>query len=153
MRWLLVSWLLTLCLAGAAGAVEKIDPDPKAVELITKFLEALSLPDEAARLKAVMPLLHVSMYSNDKKDLAPNVKQFSYKKACAGVVFYAIPAEITEVHKGNVQTISVGDTAERGRIDKYFVAKKAGQQGRPAPLHVFWPESGGAPVLVNIGSL
>lgn len=149
MKW----FLLFLLLAGSVQAVEKISPDPKAVELCTKFLQALLLEDETARLQAVMPLLHPSMYSNDKKGLAPNVRDFSYKKACGGVKFYAIPAEITEVHQGKVQTISVGETAERGRIDKYFVAKAAGQNGMPAPLHVFWPENGGPPVLVNIGSL
>ncbi len=150
MRWLL---LLLLVLAGSASAVEKISPDPKAVELCTRFLQALSLEDETARLQAVMPLLHKSMYSNDKKGLAPNVRDFSYKKAVMNVKFYAIPAEITEVHQGKVVTVSVGETAERGRIDKYFVAKKEGQTGMPAPLHVLWPESGGPPVLVNIGSL
>ena len=33
------------------------------------------------------------------------------------------------------------------------IGKKEGAAGRPAPLHVFWPEGGGAPMLINIGSL
>jgi hypothetical protein len=45
------------------------------------------------------------------------------------------------------------ETAERGRIDKYFIAKRRGIAGVPAPLHIFWPETGGKPKLINIGSL
>ena len=153
MKTVLTCLLVLMALVSAAPAVEKIDPDPKAVALINDFLKALAIPDEAERLKAVMPLLNKSMYSNDGRDLDPQVKQFSYKKASGAVNLYAFPAVITEVHKGNVQQIGFKQTAQQGRIDKYFVAKKEGVQGRPAPLHVFWPADGGAPTLVNIGSL
>jgi len=52
-----------------------------------------------------------------------------------------------------VTQVGFRETAESGRTDKYFVTKKAGVPGLPAPLHVFWPSDGGAPKLINIGSL
>ena len=145
--------LLLAVLAPVVFAIEKIDPDPKGVQLCENFLKACLIEDPKARLEAVIPLLHKSMLSKDGKDLDRNVKEFSYAKACGGAKFYAIPVEIYEVHKGNVTTVGFKETAERGRSDKYFVSKKAGQPGRPAPLHVFWPEGGGEPKLINIGSL
>jgi hypothetical protein len=148
--------LLVLLLAAwtpMALAIEKIEADAKGVQLCELFLKACQIEDPKARLEAVVPLMHKSMLSKDGKDLDRNVKEFSYAKACGGAKFYAIPVEIYEVHKGNVTTIGFKETAERGRTDKYFVAKKAGQAGRPAPLHVFWPEDGGPPKLVNVGSL
>ena len=85
--------------------------------------------------------------------MTASVRNYSFKKACDGVQFYQVPVKITEVHKGRVITLGFKKTAERGRIDKYFIAKRKGVDGLPAPLHVFWPEGGGKPTLVNIGSL
>ena len=146
-----LGWVMLL--GRASHAVERIAPDPRGVELVNSFLKALSVQDEQVRLQAVLPLMHRSCLTPDGRDLDRNVKEFSYRKACGGVGCYEIPAVVTEVHKGNITTIGFRETAETGRTDKYFVAKKAGVAGRPAPLHVFFPASGGAPTLVNIGSL
>ncbi len=156
MRVTLTSLLLALvCLLGAgpAQAIEKIQPDAKAVTLITAFLKALQTPDEAARVKAVLPLLHKSMKTDDGQDLPGTVKRYSFKKASDNVKFYKVPAQIFEVHKGRTVTVGFKATAETGRTDKYFVQKNDGVAGRPAPLHVFFPADGGAPTLINIGSL
>lgn len=142
-----------VALCGRVLAVEKIDPDPKGVKLCTDFLAAVSIEDEAKRLEAVIPLLHKSLLTDDGKDLKPDVKRFSYGKACTNAKFYKQPAEVTDAHKGTESKVGFGKTAEKGRADKYFVAKKDGVAGRPAPLHVFWPSDGGAPKLINIGSL
>ena len=151
--WLAAAAAAVTGVSGAVAAIEKIEPDAKGVKLCSEFLAAISHKQEADRLKAVAPLLHKSMLTPDGKDLDRNTKEFSYKKACQNAQFYAQPAEIFEVHKGNVVTVGFRETAERGRTDKYFVKKKEGAAGRPAPLHVFWPENGGEPRLVNIGSL
>lgn len=66
---------------------------------------------------------------------------------------YKVPVEITRVAPGNERTIGFRDTAERGRVDRYFVAKRRGVSGLPAPLHVFFPADGGAPSVVDMGSL
>lgn len=151
-RCLLCVLLGALSLKAFAG-IEKIEPDPKGVKLCSDFLAALSRQDEKERLQAVLPLMHKSMLTADGKDLDPNVKRYSYRKACGNVKFHEQPAKVTEVHKGREQTVGFQKTAEKGRVDKYFVAKKSGVAGLPAPLHVFWPNDGGDPKLVNIGSL
>ncbi|MDQ7823452.1 MAG: hypothetical protein RDV48_11700 [Candidatus Eremiobacteraeota bacterium] len=147
---------LVLLLAASslnASAVEKIRPDQRAVELIDRLLAALSIQDPDERLRAVIPLVHRSMLTEDGKDLDRDTKDFSYKKACQNVGFYRYPADIKEVHKGNVYTIGWKETAEKGRTDRYFIRKKPGASGVPAPLSVFLPENGGPPKIVDMGSL
>lgn len=148
--------ILSLYLLNAfvtVGAIEKISPDPRGTELVNKLLNALSIEDPAERLKAVIPLVHKSLLTSDGSDLSRDIKDFSYKKAYNNVKFYQIPASIREVHKGRVMTIGFRETAEKGRTDKYFINKKPGTTGLPAPIHVFFPEDGGAPSIVNMGSL
>lgn len=147
-----VSLLLLAALAAIPSGygVDKVDPDPRAVKLINAFMEALKSADADARLAAVIPLVHKSLLSNDGRDLAPNIKQFSYRKAVQSASLYPVPVVISEVHRGNVLTIGFQATAERGRNDKYFVGKSS---GRPAPIHVFFPEGGGELKITNFGSL
>ena len=153
-RW--IGYLCALCLTlgtlGQAFAIEKIEADQRAVKLINRFMQTLQMKDHTARDTTVVKLLHKSML-NKNGEMTPSLKNYSFKKACDGVKFYQVPVKITEVHKGRVLTIGFRETAERGRVDKYFVAKRKGIAGLPAPLHVFWPEGGGQPTLVNIGSL
>lgn len=155
-HWFILILILSLYLLNAfihVAAIEKISPDPKGTELVNNLLKALSIEDPEERLKAVIPLVHKSLLTSDGQDLSRDTKDFSYKKAYNNVKFYQIPVSIYQVHKGNVMTIGFQETAERGRIDKYFVNKKPGVNGRPAPIHVFWPDGGGAPSVVNMGSL
>ena len=136
-----------------AQAIETIDPDPAAVNLCSQLLESLQIGDYDARIKAVLPLVHASLRNRQGTDLDRNVKEFSFKKASGAAKLYGPPAQVTEVHKGRESTIGFRETAERGRTDKYFVAKLDPANGRPAPLHVFWPSNGGKPSIVNMGSL
>lgn len=136
-----------------AQAIEKIDPDPVAVNLCSQLLESLQLGDHDATIKAVLPLVHPSLRNRQGTDLDRNVKEFSFKKASAAAKLYGPPAQVSEVHKGRESTIGFRETAERGRTDKYFLAKIDPANGRPAPLHVFWPANGGKPSIVNMGSL
>lgn len=145
--------LLVLAVFRPVFAIEKISPDPRGVELVNKLLQALSIEDPEQRLKAVIPLVHKSLLNKDGTDLDINVKPFSYKKAWQNVKFYCIPVKITEVHKGREMTIGYGPTAEKGRNDKYFVGKKPGVNGMPAPIAVFWPSDGGGPKITGMGSL
>ncbi len=134
-------------------AIEKIAPDPAAVKLVGEFMSALTITDESERLQTILPMVHDSLKTKDKKDLFSSVKQFSYKRAVDMVKLYKNPVEIGEVHKGNSMTIGFKETAEKGRRDKYFVKKKDGINGLPAPIHVFIPEGGGAPKIYDFGSL
>jgi hypothetical protein len=137
-------------LGAAASAVTKVAPVPRGVKVVNALIEALKIPDPAARMAAVIPLVHVSLLTNDRSALAPNIAQFSYRKAVASIGLYPVPVRITEVHQGNVTTIGFQSTAQRGRTDKYFVAKS---EGRPAPVAVFFPDDGSEPKIVNFGSL
>lgn len=134
-------------------AIEKIEPDPAAAKLVGEFMTALTIADEAERLQAILPMVHDSLKTKDKKDLFSSVKQFSYKRAVDMIKLYKNPAELGEIHKGNSMTIGFKETAEKGRRDKYFVKKKDGINGLPAPIHVFIPEGGGAPKIYDFGSL
>jgi len=136
-----------------ARAWENIDPDPEAVQLINDFLGALSIEDDTERLQAVIPLVHKSLLTRDGDDLDRDTKEFSYKKAYSNVKFYSQPADITEVRKGTPTTVGWEETAEAGRVDKYFIDKKDGVDGMPAPIEVFWPEDGGPPKIYYMGSL
>jgi hypothetical protein len=134
-------------------AIEKIEPDPAAAKLVGEFMNALTIADEAERLQAILPIVHDSLKTKDKKDLFSSVKQFSYKRAVNMIKLYKNPVELGDVHKGSVSTIGFKETAETGRRDKYFVKKKEGINGLPAPIHVFIPEGGGAPKIYDFGSL
>ncbi|MBP7283942.1 MAG: hypothetical protein KBA66_20320 [Leptospiraceae bacterium] len=61
--------------------------------------------------------------------------------------------ELGDVHKGTFSTVGFKETAEKGRRDKYFIKKKEGLNGMPAPIHVFIPENGGAPKIYDFGGL
>jgi hypothetical protein len=142
-----------LFLVSPARSIEKIKPDGQAVKLVNRLLKALSIEDYDQRVKAVLPLVHKSLKTSDGRGLDGNIERFSFKKAYQNVKFYRIPISIYEVHKGRPVTIGFRETAERGRKDKYFVNKKDGVAGRPAPITVFWPEKGGKPTIVGMGSL
>ena len=147
-----IALMLTFGALSQAWSIEKIKADKQAVELINNFMKALQITDSEKREAAALKFLHKSMLTNDGK-MSNSLRNYSFKKACDGVKFYDVPVKITEVHKGKTSTVGFKETAERGRTDKYFVGKKEGAAGRPAPLHVFWPEGGGKPMIINIGSL
>ena len=134
-----------------ASAEEGINS--QAVAMLNQFIKALMLDDSQERLRAVLPFVHKSMLSPDGNDLDRTVKEFSYKRAVQNVKFYQVPVKITRVAMGNVRTIGFKSTAERGRVDRYFVAKRSGVAGLPAPIHIFFPENGGVPKIINMGSL
>jgi len=137
----------------AQAGIVKIDPDAKAVEVINQTLTALETPNETTRIQMLEKLLHKSMLGPGGKGLDPSVQRFSYKKAVQNAQFYKNPVEIYEVHQGNVSTVGFKTTAEKGRRDKYFIQKKEGVAGRPAPVHIFWPDNGSAPKVLDFGSL
>jgi CBS-domain-containing membrane protein len=134
------------------SALEKTAADERGIKLLNELLNALSITDDEARLKAVVPLVHKSLLTPDGKDLDNDVKPFSYKKACQNVGFYKNPVKVKYVLKGNTMTVGFQETAENGRADRYFIEKKDGVPGMPAPIHIFWPTSGGEPKIINMGS-
>ncbi len=130
-------------------------PQPIAVELINQFFASLQIPDPKQREAALVPLVHRSLLYNGKAgpELGRNVKEFALKRALREFHLYAHPVQVKEVHCGSRIAIGTRETGERGRVDKYFIAKRPGVEGLPAPIDVFFPESGGAPKLSGFGSL
>ena len=145
--------IIAVALAGQAVAIEKVSPDPRGLKVVNQLLDALAKEDPAERLAAVIPLVQASLLNNAGDDLEQGVKRYSYKKAWQNVKFYKRPASIYEVHRGRNVTVGYGKTAQRGRVDKYFVNKRAGIAGRPAPIAVFFPADGGEPRIYGMGSL
>lgn len=134
-------------------AVNKIAPDTRAVNLINAFLAAITQSDSESRKAAAIPHLHATLLTPDGESIDPITERYDFSKAVASIHFYAVPAVITEVHEGEPRTVGFGDQAEPGRVDKYFLDKRDGVAGEPAPLGVFWPADGGAPSLLHIGKL
>ena len=129
------------------------DADSAAVELLNQFMTALSIKDDSERLAAVLPCVHKSLLNNEGTDLMQTVKEYSYKKAVTNVALYQVPVRVTRVAKGGNSAVGYGKTAEEGRSDRYFVAKRDGVAGLPAPIHIFFPKDGTKPKIVNMGSL
>jgi hypothetical protein len=153
---------LSLALATAAivgttttpAVAQEAAPDPKAVEKIDQFLKiCVETPtlEEAAKKVVAANLVHVSMLDkNDKTKLNADKMRFSFKKAYENAKFYE--TKITRIQKTSVTAIGFKETAQKGTLFKYWVAKKEGQAGLPAPVQVFFPEGGGEPVLNDFGS-
>lgn len=154
---------LALSLATAAVTTTTTTPaqaadvaaDPKAVEKITQFLDILqkaSSMEDAAKQVVAAKLVHISMLDkNDASKLNADKMRFSFKKAYDNAKFYQ--AKITRVADTTTTGIGFGATAQKGKLFKYWVAKKEGQTGLPAPLHVFFAEGGADPVISDFGSL
>jgi hypothetical protein len=128
--------------------------DAAAEQLLSATLAALQQNrDEDAAVRAIVPYVHRSLLDATGAQLTTDVRQFSFKKAFGAAPLYGVPVKVTRTRPSNVTAIGFGATAERGRSVDYFVAKRDGQPGMPAPVTVFFPESGGAPKVSYLGSL
>lgn len=127
--------------------------DDRTADLLTPLLQALLIADEDASARAVVPLVHRSLLDKQGTGLRSTVRDYSFKKAHQNAHFYQLPVRVTRVRPGNLLTIGFRDTAERGRIVSYFIAKKPGVAGPPAPIAVFVPNGGGPVRVSDMGSL
>lgn len=160
----LVRFGLVLLLGATAGAplleprpaLAQMDEavDPRAEKLLNDFLGALtSSPDMDAAVKAALPHLHKSLLAPGGGDVSADLRRFSFKKAWENAKFYAQPVKITRVRRTGTSAIGFRETAEKGKVTDYFVAKKDGVNGMPAPVKIFFPEGGGEPKISYVGSL
>jgi hypothetical protein len=133
--------------------MKELDVDPRAVVLLEAFLQALLLPDAAESARALLPLVHRSLKTPAGDELSRDLLQFGHKKAHGNARHYAVPVHVTRVRPSSTTGIGFGDTAEAGRMDDYFIAKRAGVNGMPAPVKIFFPANGGPPLVSYMGSL
>lgn len=154
-RTILLSALALTCSVTTTQLASADDPapDPVAVKLVDDFMDALRIADEDASAKATLPLVHKSLLNPAKDDLSQDLRRFSFKKAHDNAKFYAAPVKVTRVRKTGITAIGFKQTAEAGSVVDYFVAKKDGVNGMPAPVRIFFPKDGGAPKIAYMGSL
>ena len=129
--------------------------DPRAEKLLNDFLGALTsnAVDMDAAIKAALPHLHKSLLAPGGGDVSRDLRSFSFKKAWQNAQFYAQPVKITRIRKTGTTAIGFRETAEKGKVTDYFVAKKEGVNGLPAPVKIFFPDDGSAPKIAYVGSL
>ncbi len=129
--------------------------DKRGIEVINNFMQALldNSSDEMAVAKAAMPYIHASEYDNSGTNLKRDRLDYSFKKAWQNAKFYKVPVSVTRIQRQNLTAIGFGATAQKGISYKVWIAKKAGVNGMPAPLNVFFPADGSGPTLNYYGSL
>lgn len=129
--------------------------DPRGEKVLNDFLAALTANEASidAAIKAALPYLHKSLLGPGGSDVSADLRRFSFKKAWENAKFYAQPVKITRVRKTSTTAIGFRETAEKGKVVDYFVGKKEGVSGMPAPVKIFFPEGGGEPKISYVGSL
>ena len=129
--------------------------DNQAANLLNTFIEALLIEDFNVSAKTVFPLTHKSNYNRSHTELSSDLLNFSFKKAHANAKFYQAPVLITRVQ--DLKTTEIGhpsyNSHEKGIERKYWIDKKPGVNGMPAPIAIFFPADGGAPKISYMGSL
>ena len=138
---------------GTGVALTGAKRDAAAKALLNKFFKALSISDFEASIKACKPMMHKSLYNAQGNDISPDLRRFGFKKAHDGAKFYTQPVNITRVRETSMSGVGFGDTAEAGQVVDYFVGKKDGVGGMPAPVKVFFPSNGNPAKIFYIGSI
>lgn len=124
-------------------------------DLLNKFMGVMIASDFTTAAREVMPYVHRSNYAANGVSLDRDLLDFSFKKAHENAKFYAHPVQVTRSQP--LKDTEIGHpsrgTHQRGSSVNYFLAKKEGVEGMPAPLSVFFPDDGGAPTVAYMGSL
>jgi hypothetical protein len=154
MKKIVLSLAFLLVANFASAQLTSKDTNPEAMEVLNKFMEALMIADADKSAQEVMKYVHKSLVNDEGTDLIRDLRSFSFKKAHSNAKYYQIPVVVTRVRKTDKRTaIGYDNKAEAGRIEDYFVAKKKGANGLPAPVQIFFPADGGTPRIAYMGSL
>lgn len=145
--------VLMLIFIGASSGTFQDQTDPKAEKLLNDFMTALLISESNASAKECLKHVHKSLKNDAQTDLTSDLRRFSFKKAHDNARFYQVPVKITRVRPKNITAIGFGKTAEKGKVVDYFIAKKEGENGMPAPVSIFFPEGSGEPKISYMGSL
>ena len=136
-------------------APNKKDLNAKEVQILNEYVKAMKLgKNKEEKIKAFLTIAEPNLLNGNNIALSPNTERFSFKKDSENAQFYQYPVVITEARIAiRESTIGFGTKARKGKLNKYFIAKKDGVAGRPAPITIFVPNNGGAPKIYGIGSL
>ncbi len=142
------------CLAPTFAFAEEPAVDEKAVDKIKQFLEICTstadLNEAGTKVVAANLVQASKLDKNDPRKLNPDSLRFAFKKAHDNAKLYDV--RIVRVAETTTSAVGFGKTAQKGKLYKYFVAKKDGVGGMPAPVQIFFPEGGAEPVLYDFGS-
>ena len=149
------SLLLVACSTFATHAIaQDAPPDERGMEKVKRFMEiCASTPDleEAGKLLIAEKVVHASKRDkNNPAKLNSDSIRFAFKKAHGNIGMYQ-PTLVRTVLTGTT-AVGFGRTGQKGKLYKYFIAKKDGVNGMPAPVQIFYPENGEDPVVYDFGS-
>lgn len=153
---LTLSFLVSAALVSgpAVARADEPAPDEAAVAKIKQFLEiCINTPDlnEAGKQVVAAGLVQASkLDKNDPRKLNPDSLRFAFKKAHGNAGMYEM--RVVRVVETTTSAVGFGKTAQKGKLFKYFIAKKDGVGGMPAPVQIFFPEGGGESVIYDFGS-
>jgi hypothetical protein len=167
LRLLQLAWpTLGFAAPPPASGPADVEPDPKVVEFINELFVKMKEagadaadPNEAGITskvetagKIAQKFYHKSHHAKAGDNLLPDRLRFSFKKGFTGIKFYEHPVKVSRVRKLTTQAIGFKETAERGTAFDYFIDKKPGVSGRPAPIRIFIGEMSGI-TIDDLGSL
>lgn len=156
---------LLMCVLSAAALAQSEDPnqnpkdappDTRGLAKLKRFMEiCIATPDleEAGKLVIAEGLVHASKRDkNDPRKMNNDSIRFAFKKAHGAVSMYDPGPRLIRTVLTGTSAVGFGPTAQKGKLYKYFVAKKDGVNGMPAPIQIFYPEDGSDPLVYDFGS-
>jgi hypothetical protein len=152
------SALVVTCLFAANAIAQDADkpPDERGLTRLKRFMEILTTSpdiDTAAKTVVSEKLVHAGRIDkNNPRTLNNDALRFSFKKAFDNAKLYDPAPLITRYQLTTTSAVGFGPTAMKGKLWKYFVAKKEGVNGMPAPIQIFYPEDGSEPLVYDFGS-
>lgn len=152
-----VSLVLCCFLAGSALAQNAdAPPDERGAAKLKRFIEILTSTedmDAAGKTVVAEKLVHASkLDKNEPRQLNNDSMRFAFKKAFSNAKMYDPGPRIIRTQLTATSAVGFGPTAQKGKLYKYFIAKKDGVGGMPAPIQIFYPEDGSDPIVYDFGS-
>lgn len=146
-----------LCLAVPAFAQSGDQPpDERGAAKLKRFIEIVTTTadlEEAGKLVIAEKLVHASkLDKNDPRKMNNDSMRFAFKRAHENAKMYDPGPRIIRYQLTATSAVGFGPTAQKGKLYKYFIAKKDGISGMPAPIQIFYPEGGGEPIVYDFGS-
>ncbi len=124
-----------------------------ALRVINHFIDVMQHNSFKTSAKKVVPIMHKSLLHAKGMQLDDDTYRYAFKKAYQNAKNYAYPVRVTRVERLHTTGVGYGATYQRGVEYKFWIAKKRGVAGMPAPLVLFFPEGSTVPKLTYVGSL
>ena len=152
MKWIKFGFIM-MVMTWVSAEEQKSFYEEKAVTVMNQFIVIVQKESFENAAKKVVPLIHKSLLTSNGKSLDDDTYRFSFKKAYNNAKNYIYPIKITRIQKLKTTEIGYGKRYQKGIEYKFWIAKKEGVSGLPAPLVLFFPENTELAKLSYIGSL